>query len=304
MDEKEIKKNVQKTIKWLATEHKFFLELKDDLKELKEDIAKSKEKDAVKDVKHALRNFKYIGRAERRFDTYEQEMLVELENSFQLSGTVKEVEELIKRIRAEAANLIKDASYYEGHLKDMLIHLKEEIAEHEIEQAQAILIEIEQTIDDAEKWIAALSVDLDNAKKLVSNKTKLKYRRLKEIKKILVEAKAKEDYANPTSSEWRNIVNGAIHQTKLEKDGHLERQSYPYNSGRWENDFKWRIIQRVDEFMEAVDLYEKGEDYTNALRVCSKALDMVNKYDEIKGSKNEHRHALIEKKMSEIKAKM
>ncbi|MCH7771137.1 MAG: hypothetical protein IIA49_08995 [Bacteroidetes bacterium] len=172
MSKKKFDKELQKSLKWLATEHNYFLELKKDLDKLKEDIKKAKEKDEVKDIKAAFKDFRYIAKSEKRFNRHEhtvEEILHEMKSRISLSGTIKEIEELIQRLHIEAANLISVSSLYEGAIKVHLTNLRDEIKEHKIEKAKQILIELGQLIEETEKFIAALSIDLNKAKKLFHN---------------------------------------------------------------------------------------------------------------------------------------
>ena len=171
MNVRDFESHVHKAIKWVATEHKFFEDLSTDLQLLKRDIALAKEESAVKDIKRALRDFRYIGKAERRFDNHEkhiEDFLNKLrEHELTVSGSVHEIQQLLERLHTEAANLIKDSSFFEGKIRELLLHLRDEIKAHEIEQSQAALMEVERLIDDAERWIAALSIDLKKAKIIV-----------------------------------------------------------------------------------------------------------------------------------------
>lgn len=171
MNQTDFEKHVYEAIKWIATEHKFFEDLSADLQLLRRDIALAQEKSEVRDIKRALGDFRYIGKAEKRFD--DQEKYVEnflnklREHELTVSGSVHDIQQLLERLHTEAANLIKDSSFFEGKIKELLLHLRDEIKNHEIEQAQAALIEVERLIEDAENWIAALSVDLKKAKRIV-----------------------------------------------------------------------------------------------------------------------------------------
>src|SRR3989344_603904 len=193
MNQKDFEKHVEEAIKWVATEHKFFEDLSTDLQLLKRDIALAKEKSEVKDIKRALGDFRYIGKAERRFDNHEKHVegfLNKLrEHELTISGNVHEIQQLLERLHTEAANLIKDSSFFEGKIKELLLHLRDEIKDHEIEQAQATLMEVERLIEDAEKWIAALPVDLKRAKRVVQ--------------KADVD-KSADEYQDPNFEDFRN----------------------------------------------------------------------------------------------------
>lgn len=167
----DVNKHIQEAIAWLASEHKYFGELKDDLAQLKKDLESAKEKEQVNDIKKAFRDFRYLARSEQRFQRHEQqveEALTDLQKQkITVSGTIHEIQDFLQQLHTEAANLIRDSSFYEGRIRKLLTHLQADIQDHHLEQAQAVLMEITQVIDDAEKWIAAVSVDLNKAKKIV-----------------------------------------------------------------------------------------------------------------------------------------
>ena len=134
-----------------------------DLQQLKSDLERGKKKDQVKDIKKALKDFRYLGKSERRLNHNEKVVEDFLD---ELKKKVAGAEQLHDQLYAEAANLIKTTSFYEGKIRDYLFCLKEEVKEHEIEKAHAALMELFQIIEDTEKWLAALSADLANAQKL------------------------------------------------------------------------------------------------------------------------------------------
>jgi len=171
VNQRDFEKAVETAVNWVAAEHKFFKDLQVDLQLLKKDIALAKEHNEVKDVKRALGDFRYIGKVERRFDNQEkniEDFLKKLrDHELTASGSIHEIQQLLERLHTEAADLIKDSSLYDGKIRELLLHLKDEIKDHEIEQTQAVLMQIDELIGDAEKWIAAITVDLKTAKKII-----------------------------------------------------------------------------------------------------------------------------------------
>ena len=163
-------KHIQEAVAWLASEHNFFIELKKDLTDLKGDLESAKTKEQVKDIKKAFRDFRYLARSEQRFQQHEkqvEEALADLQKQkISVSGTIHEIQDLLQRLQTEAASLISDSSFYEGKIRKLLTYLQVDIQDHHLEQAQAVLMEITDVMDDAEKWIAAVSTDLNNAKKI------------------------------------------------------------------------------------------------------------------------------------------
>ncbi len=167
----DVNKHIQEAIAWLASEHKYFGELKDDLTQLRNDLESARAKEQVKDIKKAFRDFRYLARSEQRFQRHEQqieEALTDLrKQKITVSGTIQEIQDFLQQLHMEAANLIRDSSFYEGRIRKLLTYLQADIQDHHLEQAQAVLMEIMQVVDDADKWIAAVSVDLNKAKKIV-----------------------------------------------------------------------------------------------------------------------------------------
>ncbi len=174
-------------IGWLASEHKFFVELKQDLAKLKKDLDDAKKEAQVKDIKLCFKDFRYLGVSEARFNQREQHIeqaLKELlDRKITITGSIKEIQELLQRLRTEAANLIRSSSLYEGKIRDFLIHLQKEIKDSEMEQAHALLMELGTLIEQAEQWIAALSVDLERAKRLLQELEEEKDPHLEDLSK-------------------------------------------------------------------------------------------------------------------------
>ena len=169
MDKKELQKVISKAVAWLATEHNYFLELKKDIFKLKTDIERAKSNADLKGLRFLLRDVRYIGKAERRFNRYEhnvESILSKAKDKIKVSGTITEVEELIRRLHLEAADLVNSSSMYEGRLRDLLVQLQAAIKSKELEQAHQCLMELAKLAENTEKWIAALSTDLNGAKKL------------------------------------------------------------------------------------------------------------------------------------------
>ncbi len=217
MDESTFLKTIKKAVEWLATEHNYFTDIQKDLRQLKTDLENGKEKDQVKDIKKALGDFRYLGKSERRLNRYEEAVENVLEK---LKQRVAGAEQLHDRLHNEASHLIRTSSFYEGKIRDHLLYLKEEIKDHEIEKAQAVLMELFQIIEDAEKWLAALSTDLASAKKLA--------REFYEhhgvtIKKILDEITVSHTVDQDTAKKLENTI---LHSD----DGAEELQQLAY---RW-----------------------------------------------------------------------
>lgn len=182
MDESDFNNQLKKAVKWLAAEHYFFGELKRDIQELKISIQEIKIKDINKELKDAFHNLNYLAKSERRFNNLEQHIenaLIEIKRQIIVTGTILEIEDLIKRLHLEAAQLIRDASLYGGFINEQLKAIERELSlsKINIEKIKLLIEQLEDQISDAEKWISALSSDLDHAKQVV----KLKYRKRRSI---------------------------------------------------------------------------------------------------------------------------
>ena len=172
MSKNKIQEEIEKAIRWLSSEHYFFKSLKEDLNELKIDLSSAKEKESVKEIKKALRDFKYIGKSERRFERYEQDIEKEAEilmesykSSF--SDNVEELKKVMDQIHVEAANLVRVASYFEGEIRKRLNFLLNEVRiNHDFDDAKRKLRELESIVAKSDEWIKALDVSLADAKKV------------------------------------------------------------------------------------------------------------------------------------------
>ncbi len=180
---------------WLASEHKYAVELKEDLKAI------SKEKNAgklKKEIRRAVLVLNYIGRSERRANGYEERVKKKLSDvlgflerkGINISSKVEWIEEfrkVISEINVESNKLISYASQYSGLLAQDLhdfeavavleakaqvkANLKEEGKKLEIDRLevkfQDLVDKILHDISDFDKWISALVVSLEKAKGLI-----------------------------------------------------------------------------------------------------------------------------------------
>ncbi len=162
----------KQAIKWLAAEHKYFKELQEDLEQLKQDAQTAKEKESLGDVRHAFRDFRYLAKSERRFERKFkdiEDILKELKQKTRLAGsakTAKIAENLQREAEAAANYLVKAASYFEGSIRERLLSLQHEVKGHQWAQIKITLQEVEEIAAQAQKWIAALQIDIEKARKL------------------------------------------------------------------------------------------------------------------------------------------
>ncbi len=171
MPRNKIAGEIEKAIRWLASEHYFFKELKQHLGELKNDLAIAREKNSVRDIKKALRDFRYIGKSEKRFEYYEKDIEKEAEELMEnyrssLAGSMQEFRQIMNQIHVEAANLIKTASFFEGEIRKRLLFLRDEVKNHQIDDAKRKLDELETVVARSDEWIKALDVSLAKAKRV------------------------------------------------------------------------------------------------------------------------------------------
>lgn len=156
-------KLISKAVKWLATEHYFFKEFKQDLEELKSDLEEAKSKRSLADIKKAFKDFRYIGKANRRLARIEEHIekaLEVVEKEAVLTDHSEDVEKLRAILRVEVRFVLKDAVYYGDRIR---FYLK--IVRKEIETGDKIhyLKELEGVVDACDHWLAALSHSFQNA---------------------------------------------------------------------------------------------------------------------------------------------
>jgi tetratricopeptide (TPR) repeat protein len=181
--------NINEAVKWLATEHNFFLELKNDLAQIKKAVEIAMYETSVKEVKKVLHDINYWGKSERRFHKYftnARSLARKLKEKVEFPATRRqELSLLIKQLDVEAAHLIRDCSRYEGRLHELFEHLDQVLQEKDFEQAQQIIMELQMTSQDAEKWIEALSADLNKAKKLAEDFSEVYHESIEGIKQVI-----------------------------------------------------------------------------------------------------------------------
>ena len=209
--QEKFERNLEKAVAYAATEHNFFLELKKDLKELKEAVEIAKYETGLKGIKKTLHDINYWGRAERRFNKYYTHARIlakTLKEKAELPTEEKEKwDELIQELDVEAAHLIRDCSRYDGRLTQLFHHLDAVLQKKDFEQAQQVLMELEMTADDAEKWIEALAMDLKKAKKLAEDFSEVYHESIEGIKQVIapLTPKAKTDYLIHLLKQWKGM---------------------------------------------------------------------------------------------------
>lgn len=169
----EVEGVISDALSWIAAESKYFNEVKKDFARLKEFINYAKQQEEKRGIKILFRDIRYLGKAERRFQRYEARVeefaqkLYERVLRGELVQSAEEIADLKERLHIEATQLLVDFSLYEGKINGLLRHLQLALTLKDIGQAHQCLMEIEQALQEAEKWIAAAAEDLTQAKKLV-----------------------------------------------------------------------------------------------------------------------------------------
>lgn len=172
----EFEEDIENAVKCAALEHNFFKDLRSDLRQLKIAVESAFIDSSVKGIKKAFRDAYYLSRAESREQKYlknVESLLQKLKERMSKQAPIRELEHLdreidltIQRLDIEAGHLIRDASRYEGQIRTLLEHLETAVKDHELEKAHQIVMQVNEVVDDAEQWLAALSTDLTRAKKL------------------------------------------------------------------------------------------------------------------------------------------
>ena len=182
--EKKLRKELLRAVEWTAAEYKFIKSLQDELEEIKQEKDTGKE---VQEISRAVSLLDHIGRAERRAAKFEQRAERKLRDysehldiyftaQQELNG---EIQKVLQQTTIEHDALINYASRYEGLLRQELTKAEAEIqlqADIEAENPQkAALIHVavlqlvervQQQVQDAEKWVAALEASLKKAQEI------------------------------------------------------------------------------------------------------------------------------------------
>ena len=170
---------IKKAIHQIAAEHLFFTELQDYLSLVKKQFEEAKRQTDQKQIKAGrgmvsltcrviFSKARLAGIAEKRFNRYEREIenLLEKIDKGTFSATSDMAKKLRERLHVEAANLLKDASLYEGRIRSLILGIQNYI-DSDTAKLEVYLEELRKTVDDAEKWVAAVAVDLNEAESVV-----------------------------------------------------------------------------------------------------------------------------------------
>lgn len=182
----DVKKVVKSSIKWLATDYKYFQELRDDISSLTNALSHSgKKRKFVSELKRALADFKSAGRSEKKFNRYAEKLKsLKLSEVYSLppellegitEGSVSNIQaklekaqralqEIQTRINIESSNVVKAASFYEGEIRKRLDALQATVEEHDSllqeKKDWDLSPEVVIKLDSLEQEISKQAVDL------------------------------------------------------------------------------------------------------------------------------------------------
>ncbi len=181
-----VKKVVNSSIKWLATDYKYFQNLWEDLSSLNSALRHSgRKRKFVSELKKALADFKSVGRSEKKFNRYAEKLKsLKLSEVYTLppellegiaKGSVSEIQaklekaqkaiqEIQARINIESSNIVKAASFYEGEIRKRLDALQTTVEEHDnlLQEKNDwdLSKEVIEKLDELEETISGQSVGL------------------------------------------------------------------------------------------------------------------------------------------------
>ncbi len=169
----QLQTHIQKALDYLLREYTHFQEFKKDLEQLAAIIQAEKSKEN-KSFKKLFKDFKYIARAERRFNRF----IIKVEDDFkQLLQQEKdtrskaELVQLEKNLEIGGRHILAAASLHEGSIKHELTqiyqsYLIQTLVYRGQDDFSANLHKLEDAVSNALRWIGALTTDLEKARKL------------------------------------------------------------------------------------------------------------------------------------------
>jgi len=160
------KKAADDATKWVAAEFYYVKEMETDLKDAKVHLENGKS-----DVKKAKRALAYVGRAEYRSTRAENKLVEDIE-ALKKAVPVDmraELDDVEKDIEIASRNLLKNASRYEGHMREELNTLETQIdlftdGKGSEAVVKELINQIIEKIDNILNWLSTMQTDLKNAK--------------------------------------------------------------------------------------------------------------------------------------------
>jgi hypothetical protein len=196
MPKKELTKDVEHAIKWIAAEFKFLKRLNSDLKRIEQEDIEKQEKDLKKDLKVV----RYVGKAGGRLELDVKDVIKQLREKRKISSSPKKIGKVLDEIEIPSRELIGEGSLYVGNLKKQLKSIRSHVQVEKKYRKRELQEQVKQEIDKLESrvsqllgWIAALEVGLKKA---------LKFQEKDVLRQLeLLEKQVEEDF-------WRfNLLN-------------------------------------------------------------------------------------------------
>jgi hypothetical protein len=260
--EEKFEKDLEKAINWVAAEHKYFQKLQKDLSVLKQGILEACSLDTASGIKKIMFDIRYIGRSERRLNRYvkdAKDLSKAIRESIALPEQKEKFDEILKEIDIEAAHLVRDASRYDGKLHELLSHLEDSVHEHNLEQAQQVIMQCLEVVEEAERWIAALSLDLTKAKKVAQKFAEIYHKDIDGIKAAIsiLTDQAKIDYLVHFLKAGKSIKR----KTRLEV---IDLLVGLVSNKNYSTEMNIGLIQELGLYEIAGDLYFKNKFFEKA----------------------------------------
>ncbi|MAG72992.1 hypothetical protein CL620_01645, partial [archaeon] len=167
--EQRLDEHLERILKRIASEHVVFQEIKEEIHKVKEwlDDAMLDQVERRKDISKILENFhkenRMVRRAARKI-YHEEEIIRDALASEKIHKKV-DGDELQRRLEIEVTSLLKDIENYRSELRNLIFNFKH-FNDNERGAIDALLLEVGETVEDAERWLAALSSDVNLAREL------------------------------------------------------------------------------------------------------------------------------------------
>jgi hypothetical protein len=213
MSKKELTKEVEHALKWLATEFIFLKRLHSDLQRIENDDIKTQEKELRKDRKVV----RYIGRAERRLEKDVNDIVEDIKEAKKIEISESRVKQLLNEIEIPANQLVKEGSQYLGSLKQQLSSIRTDV---EIEQKypsttkrDEVRREIEKLNSEVEKvisWLVTLDVALKKVEHLTTNAVKIIELPLEEYSVATMEEFTSDEQKNAAFQNWGQLMGNIV----------------------------------------------------------------------------------------------
>ena len=177
---KPVRKEEHETLLYIGVEHSYFKDFKAVIQSIHAEIEAYNGQKNI-DIKKLRTIFRSIGKSERRLYKYTSEMIEELNKIINqwkphwdakvgdlpqshfggiFTPKQKVLESLERDIKIENSNLVRYASLISGSINKLLDALDNQLKQKDLAQSKKTIIDLEKVIETAEKWLAALAVDM------------------------------------------------------------------------------------------------------------------------------------------------